>query len=332
MGPEDATPANYRALAESGGIPNVFAETCARVVDVEAKSAPARCGEFYTPEGEDSGVSEISPRDVADASSEVPTDIAWLAPVSDQVRNPHFQADPPTELTHRDAGDTSGHTENTGGCQKIDIFEDLLQEPSLLCDGGRDRAVQTGTYGRESIRDEVHGVCIEATAEFPDACIELRPCLYIIKYMVQNAKNISLGSMHISNFLRIIWLIHKEDYRCRVGNFYKYHRGAWVLHGEKKIRHVPFRRNYASARGPSSRYRAGRWSTTGSQSLIIFEVWICDAFPRGRALPLYQRVTARLSQVGRSTRRTGALNSPTKYAKPNISSMGHIENAEDVSL
>ena len=105
MEPEDATSAKFRGRAESREIPNVIAETCARVAYGDSKSLPARCGEFYTPEEEDSGVSEISPRVVADASSKAPTDIASVAPVAGHGQNQHAAPEAPTELMRRDAGD-----------------------------------------------------------------------------------------------------------------------------------------------------------------------------------------------------------------------------------
>ena len=53
--------------------------------------------------------------------------------------------------------------------------------------------------------------------------------------MVRRAKNISAGSMRVSNFVRIFWLIHREAYRCHLGNFYRYSKGAWILRDEKKF-------------------------------------------------------------------------------------------------
>ena len=117
----------------------------------------------------------------------------------------------------------------------MDISEDLIQEPSLLRDGGPERKLTTQSFAREGICDEVQMVCSEVISEFPDTCIDLRPRLYIIKYMVQNARNVSSGSMRISHFLRIFWLIHKGYYRFHMENSYKYHKGAWVLRDEKKF-------------------------------------------------------------------------------------------------
>ena len=162
------------------------------------------------------------------------------------------------ELSHLDIDGSSEHTENIGCGLMLDIFDDLLQEPSALCGGGAYQRLGAESFDRESIRDEVQRVCSEVIAEFPDACVDLRPCLYIIKYLVQNARNISSGSMHISNFLRIFWLIHKEDYRCHMGNFYKYHRGAWVLHDEKNSIRTTSLRLRKRARVSSLRYHAGR--------------------------------------------------------------------------
>ena len=78
-------------------------------------------------------------------------------------------------------------------------------------------------------------VCSEVIMEFAYACSDFRTCLYIIKYMAQNAKNISSGPMRTSDFLRISWLIRRGDYRFRVGNFYKYRKGDRSLRDEQKF-------------------------------------------------------------------------------------------------
>ena len=204
-------------------------------VNASREELLSRRGEFPTPEDDDGCIAEI-PTDIfpAPPPADVAPDVASEATLSPKGRNLDTSAAYPSELGLLDIEEPSDHMNHIVGGQKMDIIDDLLQEPSLPADGESNRKLNTETSHREGICDEVQRVCSEVIMEFPDACSDLRPFLYIIKYMVQNARNISSGSMRISNFLRIFWLIHRADYPCRMGNFYKYYKGAWVIRGEKK--------------------------------------------------------------------------------------------------
>lgn len=91
-----------------------------------------------------------------------------------------------------------------------------------------------GAEMREPLRDEVDRIRREVLDEFTGVSREVIPALYIVKYMARNARNISPGSTQVSNSLRILRRIHREEYRCHFGNFYRYANGAWVANDEMR--------------------------------------------------------------------------------------------------
>ena len=116
----------------------------------------------------------------------------------------------------------------------MDISDDPLREPCLSVEGESRCKLNAEPFLRERFCAEVQRVCSEVSLGFANARIHLRPCLYIIRYMVRNAKNISPGSMGISDFLLISWVIRREDYRLHLDDFCMYNKGYLSLRGEEK--------------------------------------------------------------------------------------------------
>ena len=83
--------------------------------------------------------------------------------------------------------------------------------------------------GGEDVRSQTMRISNDVRAEFHDASNDVLQVLYITKYMVRIAKNISSFYMRISTFVRKFWLVRKESYRCHLCNFYRYQKGACIL-------------------------------------------------------------------------------------------------------
>ena len=158
---------------------------------------------------------------------------------------------------------SDAHSDGLLGAGALDIIDDLLRAPSIL--SGAPTQEDRPPHQHISLEEAVNAICVVVAEEFPRASSDVLPALYIVKYMVKNARNISPGNMHVSNFIRIFWCIHRQDCRCHLWNFYHYSRGAWAVSDEKM-----FGNNFPHARPRYlrvilSRSPARRRSTSGNQ-------------------------------------------------------------------
>ena len=136
---------------------------------------------------------------------------------------------------------------------------------------------------------------------------------HFTKYMVRNAKTLADGSMRVSNFVRIFRPIHRADYRCHMGNFYRYHTGARFLRDENMYyayrfaeimqgfdgTFVALPRKKVEYEWGVSQKRCAVWKYASS-----LYVWFRRLFLKREDPP---------AMGGSATRRTGVQKSPTKF-------------------